>query len=172
MMAAEGVDEPEDVFVEDTVVRLLNRIGMPLPAWLQSEQSSPQVEVREQEIEKEWAAVTAAVAQDLETMTSRDYLLITYDIGRQHYSAYGQLTLDDGTFQCEVVSDRFLPADAWPIDDAYFLNTGWSAPDRGNPNWSRYQKGSAEAAATVLNALRTGRRCNNPRLLSWSSGVF
>ncbi|SDP16146.1 hypothetical protein SAMN04487914_104159 [Arthrobacter sp. ok909] len=35
MMAAEDVVEPEDVFVEETVIRLLARLGLPLPAWLE-----------------------------------------------------------------------------------------------------------------------------------------
>lgn len=33
-MAAEAVEEPDDIFVEDTVVRLLERLGSPLPKWL------------------------------------------------------------------------------------------------------------------------------------------
>lgn len=33
-MASEAVEEPDDIFVEDTVVRLLERLGIPLPKWL------------------------------------------------------------------------------------------------------------------------------------------
>ncbi|QOT19318.1 hypothetical protein [Paenarthrobacter sp. YJN-5] len=33
-MAVEAVEEPEDTFVEDTVVRLLGRLSIPLPEWL------------------------------------------------------------------------------------------------------------------------------------------
>lgn len=36
MMAEDEVDEPVDTFVEDTVARLLARLDMPLPPWLQS----------------------------------------------------------------------------------------------------------------------------------------
>ncbi len=35
MMAEEEVDEPADTFVEDTVTRLLTRLDIPLPPWLQ-----------------------------------------------------------------------------------------------------------------------------------------
>lgn len=34
-MASEAVEEPGDIFVEDTLVRLLERLGIPLPKWLQ-----------------------------------------------------------------------------------------------------------------------------------------
>jgi hypothetical protein len=34
VMAEEDVDEPVDTFVEDTVTRLLTRLGIPLPLWL------------------------------------------------------------------------------------------------------------------------------------------
>lgn len=33
-MAVEAVEEPEDTFVEDAVVRLLRRLNIPLPEWL------------------------------------------------------------------------------------------------------------------------------------------
>ena len=33
-MAVEAVEEPDDTFVEDTVVRLLGRLNIPLPEWL------------------------------------------------------------------------------------------------------------------------------------------
>ncbi|MET3902473.1 hypothetical protein ABIE35_001023 [Paenarthrobacter sp. 4246] len=32
--SVEAVEEPEDTFVEDTVVRLLVRLNIPLPEWL------------------------------------------------------------------------------------------------------------------------------------------
>ena len=172
MMAAEDIAEPADVFVEDTVVRLLNRLRMPLPAWLQSQGFISQDEPAKQGIEKEWAAVTMAMARDLETMTGRDYLLVTYDIGRHDYSAYGQFVLNGLNFQCEVVSDRFLPADVWPIDTPYLLRNGWSAPDNGNPNWSQLKEGPEEAAVSVLSAMRMGLGCSDPSLFSWSLGAF
>ena len=33
-MASEAVEEPDDIFVEDAVVRLLERLGISLPHWL------------------------------------------------------------------------------------------------------------------------------------------
>ncbi len=36
MMAEEEFSEPVDTFVEDTVTRLLTRLDIPLPRWLQS----------------------------------------------------------------------------------------------------------------------------------------
>ena len=172
MMAAEDIAEPADVFVEDTVVRLLDRLRMPLPAWLQSQGFMSHGEPAEQGIEKEWANVTASMTRDLETMAGRHYLLVTYDIGRHDYSVYGQFALNDLTFQCEVVSDRFLPADVWPIDRPYLLSNGWSAPDQRNPNWSQLQIGPEEAAVSVLTAMRMGLGCSDPRLFSWSLGTF
>lgn len=34
LMAAEDVVEPEDIFVEATLERLLTRLNLPLPPWL------------------------------------------------------------------------------------------------------------------------------------------
>nr|WP_186760787.1 hypothetical protein [Arthrobacter alpinus] len=105
-------------------------------------------------------------------MTSLEYLLVIYDIGLSEYSVYGQFAINEGNFQCEVVSEQFVPADVWPINDGCLRHSGWSAPENGNPNWSMRQDKPEQAADSVLTAMRSGLGCTDPQLISLTVGRF
>ncbi|POH71687.1 TY-Chap domain-containing protein [Arthrobacter glacialis] len=172
LMAPEGVEDPMDVVVEDTLVRLLNLLGMPMPTWLAPEGPFAETELATHEPGRDWAEIARELACFLKGMTSRRYLLVTYDIGLRDYSVYGQFAINEGNFQCEVVSEQFLPAAVWPINDGYLRHGGWSSPENGNPNWSMRQDQPERAADSVLSALRSGLGCTDPQLISLTFGRF
>ncbi|MHA7271463.1 TY-Chap domain-containing protein [Arthrobacter sp. HLT1-20] len=172
LMAPAGVEDPLDVVVEDTLVRLLNRLGMPLPTWLATEGPFVDTDLAAQEPGRDWAEIARDVAGFLKEMTSREYLLVTYDIGLRDYSVYGQFAINEGNFQCEIVSEQFLPADVWPINDTYLRHSGWSAPENGNPNWSMRQDQAERAADSVLTAMRSGLGCADSQLIKMNFGRF
>lgn len=172
LMAPEGVEDPMDVVVEDTLVRLLNLLGMPMPTWLAPEGPFVETALAGQEPGRDWAEIARELAGSLEEMTSLEYLLVIYDIGLSEYSVYGQFAINEGNFQCEVVSEQFLPADVWPINDGYLRHSGWSAPENGNPNWSMRQDKPERAADSVLTAMRSGLGCTDPQLISLTVGRF
>lgn len=172
LMAPEGVEDPLDDFVEDTLVRLLNLLGMPLPTWLATETPFVETELNTQEPRTDWPVIALDIARALGEMTSREYLLVTYDIGHRDHSVYGQFAINEGNFQCEVVSEQFLPADVWTINDGYLRQSGWSAPENGNPNWTMRQEQAEIAASSVLNGMRSGLGCTDPQLINVSIGRF
>lgn len=172
LMAPECVEDPLDDFVEDTLVRLLNRLGMPLPTWLATETPFTETELNTQEPSRDWPVIALDVVRELGGMTSHEYLLVTYDIGHRDYSVYGQFAINEGNFQCEVVSEKFLPSDVWTINDVYLRQSGWSAPVNGSPNWTMCQEQAEIAAGSVLNAMRSGLGCTDPQLIDVSLGRF
>lgn len=77
-----------------------------------------------------------------------------------------------GPFQCEIVSEEFLPSDKWPIFPENLADRGWSAPDAEVPNWHKVRVPHKDAGHTILEGLRHGRSCRDATELRWHTGQF
>lgn len=169
MMAVDGDEEPLDDYAEDTVMKLLDLVGIPWPPWLLAH-LTPLANLPEYEVAARWNSVTADVADFVAAMKPGNFVIVSY-MSEGDDAPYGQFALEE-TLQCEVASEQFVPTDLWPLDEAYFHNTGWSAPDSESPNWHRPPADPQQSAQGVIDGMRFGRGCSDPRLFSWVSGSF
>lgn len=82
---------------------------------------------------------------------------------------YAQGTRGADGVWCEVVSERFLPDEQWPIDAEYFEARDWLAPDDEVPHWCKEKVALQDAGHQLLKGLRFGRQCPDPWQLRWST---
>lgn len=116
-----------------------------------------------------WDSTAAFLARQLRTLRAPDYVLVVYETGIPKVQPYAQIsTCPNGMgLRCQIVSERFLPANVWPLDRPGLLANGWLPPDELIPSWHRHCATAAEATSRVLNALRWGRGCTDHKRLSW-----
>ena len=74
----------------------------------------------------------------------------------------------DGVW-CEVVSERFLPREQWPIDADFLEDQDWLVPDDEVPQWCKEKVALHDAGHQLLKGLRFGRLCPDPWQLRWST---
>lgn len=74
----------------------------------------------------------------------------------------------DGVW-CEVVSERLLPSEQWPIDAEYLEARDWLVPDDEVPHWCKENIAFQDAGHQLLKGLRFGRLCPDPWQLRWST---
>jgi hypothetical protein len=127
----------------------------------------------ENNLEFGWARVGELVSDALANMPWNSFLSFDYgDDAEGPHQPYAQASPGPDGVRCEVVSEEFLPADQWPIDGGYLLRNGWSAPDDEIPNWHKQAIQPLEAGHQILECLRYGRRCDDPKKVRWHSGDF
>lgn len=127
----------------------------------------------EHRVEHGWARAAELVTDALLNMPWNSFLSIDYgDDTDGPFRPYAQASPSAEGAWCEIVSARFLPADKWPIDADYLLRNGWSEPDGDFPNWHKQGIPAIEAGYQILEGLRYGRMCGDPRKVRWHSGEF
>jgi Flp pilus assembly pilin Flp len=72
---------------------------------------------------------------------------------------YAQAALDPGGWYCEVVSDWYLPAHRWPMNELALARAGWQVRDDVTDNWWCADVDLASAAHLLVDALWNGRSC-------------
>lgn len=119
-----------------------------------------------------WKVQAASLADDVRWLKDGDFLTVNYSSGDPNYAIYGQLSPEEDSFHCEVVSNQYMPADDWPLDSGYLMNAGWLPPNDETPNWFQDLAGADLAAEQILHALRFGRGCKDARRLHWRPATF
>lgn len=127
----------------------------------------------ENRVEHGWARAGELIADALLNMPWNSFLSIDYGDDSDGTSRpYAQASPSASGVWCEIVSARFLPADTWPIDADYLLTNGWSEPDEEVPNWHKQGIPPIEAGHQILEGLRYGRVCGDPKKVRWHIGDF
>lgn len=119
-----------------------------------------------------WQRRTDSLSEDAQWLKDGDFLTVDYFSGDPDYAVYGQLAPEEDGVHCEVVSNKFMPADDWPLDAGYLQLAGWAPPYEDTPNWFRVVVGAELAAEHLLLALRHGRGCDDARRLNWHPATF
>jgi T3SS (YopN, CesT) and YbjN peptide-binding chaperone 3 len=122
----------------------------------------------------DWQALISQLGEDAESLRVDQFVILDYTSGRRlDPDPYAQAAHagPDGLI-CEVVSDVYLPAGRWPLDEVALRRAGWSAPSQGTENWWRLVETSVDVAAVLVEGLRLGRACTDPEAFSWSVGTF
>ncbi len=70
------------------------------------------------------------------------------------------------------MSQNYLPADRWPIDELNLRRGGWVPPADDTENWWQEVDTSDGAASLLIAGLRAGRMCPDPDHFTWSIGTF
>lgn len=101
------------------------------------------------------------------------FLSIQYaDDAAEGLSPYAQAVPGADGVWFEIVSEKYLPADKWPIDAGYLNENRWSAPDNDFPNGYKDGIPHVEAGHQILEGLRYGRGCYDASKLQWHTGDF
>jgi hypothetical protein len=100
------------------------------------------------------------------------FLIIEYGVDRLDEPPYAQLAVDPEGYYLELVSERYLPARDWPIDEAALRSGHWLAPDSSTDNWWRFADRPYLAARSLLHALTVGRSCTSHDLFTVRTGSF
>ena len=137
-----------------------------------TEPPASEVDPGADDMEQLWAAMTAQLQDEVQWLKDGDFVTVNYLSEDPDYALYGQLAPEEDGFHLEVVSNKYMPADDWPLDTEYLQEAGWLAPDEETPNWFRVCTGSAAAASALLLALRFGRGCSDARRLDWHPATF
>lgn len=123
--------------------------------------------------ETAWEDLTAEIAQALADLPWHHFLTVEYETGNGlNESPFAQAFTGPGGVDVTVVSEQFLPAIVWPIDDEYLTETGWTAPSESHPQWRQHRLAPERAAGVLVQGLRYGRDCTDPYKFRWGSGSF
>lgn len=121
--------------------------------------------------ESAWEALAAEVAEALANLGPHQFLILEYHPGGA-FEPYSQAAHEMGGYHCELVSEEYLPADQWPIDDVAIRRLGWTGPDPDTPNWWTWAVTAEQAARHLVDGLRHGRRCPDLSAYVWRDGTF
>jgi len=123
--------------------------------------------------EGRWTELADEICSALSRLRPGRFLIVQYDAeGKWDPRPYAQCAPEVDSWYCEVVSQNYLGAERWPIDELALRRMGWLLPDLETANWWR-DADSAEASGRLLvEGLRQGRLCTDPELFSWSVGSF
>ena len=95
-----------------------------------------------------WQALISQLGEHVEQLGVDQFIILEYTTGR-HLAPepYAQTAHagPDGLI-CEVVSDVYLPASQWPLDEVALRRAGWSAPSPETENWWRLVECADEVA--------------------------
>ncbi|MGY2743437.1 TY-Chap domain-containing protein [Arthrobacter sp. UYCu723] len=121
-------------------------------------------------LEAAWVRVGEYVCELLASMPRNRSLLIHYgDCVDGSIPPFAEgIRGVDGVW-CEVVSERLLPGEQWPIDTDYLEDEDWLAPDDEVPQWCKEKVALHEAGHQLLKGLRFGRLCPDPWQLRWGT---
>lgn len=121
--------------------------------------------------EPEWDALRTEVAEALAGLGPVQFLILEYHPGGT-VEPYAQAAREVGGYHGELVSEAYLPADQWPIDEVTIRRQGWTAPDTDTPNWWAWADTADLAARHLVDGLRHGRRCGELSAFTWRDGTF
>ncbi len=119
-----------------------------------------------------WAEAARDLAPVLQLMRPGQFAFIKcgVDVDPEDFPYVQAARLVDGWY-CEVVSQAYLPATAWPFDELAFRRLEWLPPvDRGN--WHREVAPGRDVADRLLAGLRYGRACPARAVVRWWVGTF
>ena len=120
-----------------------------------------------------WSDLGGEVGAALARLRPGQFLLIEYDThGTWDPRPYAQCAREVDSWYCEVVSQHYLSATTWPIDELALRRAGWMLPDDETANWWRNADSADAAAVLLVEGLRRGRLCTDPELFAWSVGTF
>lgn len=172
--AAAGRDRPSVIAMRRHFGAWESVIGAVMPPEVEDEFDGMVNHLREENaIEEHWARAGELVSEVLANMPWNSFLSIDYgDEADGPRLPYAQANPSADGVWCEIVSEDFLSADEWPIDTDYLVRNGWSAPDGEVPNWHKQGIPAVEAGHQLLETLRYGRRCDDPKKVRWHSGEF
>ncbi len=122
--------------------------------------------------EESWARVGELISEVLANMPPGSFLSIQYAYEADNLTPYAQAAPDADGVWCEIVSEKYLPAEQWPINTDYLAGNGWSAPTSHFPNWHNDGITHADAGHEILDGLRFGRGCDDPAKFRWHTGQF
>lgn len=119
------------------------------------------------------AELVSWVQDALDQVKPGQFLLIEYLPNTDlPVEPYAQAALDPGGWYCEVVSDRYLPAHRWPLDEVALVREGWLQPDSDTDNWWRGDVLLGAAADLLVTGLWVGRGCTDENRYAISVGTF
>jgi hypothetical protein len=120
-----------------------------------------------------WNELAGEVGAALARLRPGRFLLIEYHAqGTWDPRPYAQCAREVDSWYCEVVSQNYLGASTWPIDELAMRRTGWLLPDDETANWWRNAETAEQAAELLVDGLRHGRLCPDPEAFAWSVGTF
>lgn len=172
--AAAGRDRPSVIAIRRYFGTWESVIGAVMPSEVEDELDGI-VEMFKKEINLEygWARAGELVSDALANMPWNSILSIDYrDDAEGPHAPYVQASHRVDGAWCEIVSEQSLPADQWPIDTGYLLGNGWSSPDEEVPYWHKQAIPPLEAGHQILEGLKYGRRCDDPKKVRWHSRDF
>jgi hypothetical protein len=122
--------------------------------------------------ESAWQDLEEELRSALAGLPWNHFLTVEYETGNTGGDfPYAQAFTGPAGVAVRLVSEDYLPAFAWPIDEDYLVETGWEAPGEEQPNWARTRLAVEEAAGAVVEGLRYGRGCPDPYRFRWGSGT-
>lgn len=131
---------------------------------------APFLEGKDAAVEAAWVRAGEYIAELLAHMPRNRALHVQYgDAGGAALRPYAEGTRGPEGIWCEIVSERLLPADRWPIVVDLLKSEHWIAPDDEFPNWCKEKVPLHEAGHQLLRGLRYGRLCPDPWQLRWGT---
>lgn len=123
--------------------------------------------------EGRWRELIDEIGQALLRLRPGQFLLLEYDALRTwDPRPYAQCAREVDSWYCEVVSQHYLGATQWPIDELALRRAGWLLPDDETANWWLNAESAEATAALLVEGLRLGRMCPDPEKFAWSVGTF
>ena len=126
----------------------------------------------ESALEAGWARAGELISDVLASMPLGSFLSIQYAYDADNLTPYAQAVPDADGVWFEIVSEKYLPTDQWPLNADCLTWNGWSAPDKDFPNWYKDGIPHIEAGHQILEGLRYGRSCDDASKLRWHTGDF
>lgn len=109
----------------------------------------------------------------LSCLAPGSFVVVEVDTGRGlDPDPYAQASREGEGWYCELVSQDFLPATAWPIDEVALRRSGWAPPLEAPGNWWRSADDAERCVRLLLSGLREGRACEDPEAYRWRTGRF
>lgn len=125
---------------------------------------------------QDWSVLTDELGRTLRRTRPGQFVLVEFV---EHEGVppwdpwpYAQCMWEPDGWYCEVVSANFLPAERWPLDELTLRRAGWRAPAGPEDNWSIETLTAELAASAMVEALRRGRDCDDPRRYRWEVGTL
>ncbi len=121
-------------------------------------------------LEAAWLRAGEYICELLANMPRNRSLQIQYGAPADDFiRPYAQGTRGADGVCCELVSERSLPSEQWPIDGDYLEGRDWLVPDDEVPHWCKENVAFQDAGHQLLKGLRFGRLCPDPWQLRWST---
>lgn len=123
-----------------------------------------------------WDSLVAGVTATLRDLRPGEFVVIEFvevdGVPAWSPWPYAQCAPAEEGWYCEAVSADHLPPHQWPLDELALRRAGWHAPVGAEGNWYRQADGAAEAARSMVEALRHSRDCQDPSRFRWQVGTL